>query len=71
MGKRGFSIFFIPESGGISSVQLYLSYGMVASLFLISLGSLGGLIYFAWDLSQMPKTNELLKETLELGHQKR
>ena len=47
MGKRGFSIFFIPESGGISSVQLYLSYGIVVSLFLIFLGSLGGVIYFA------------------------
>lgn len=51
-------------------MQLYLSYGMVASLLLIFLGSLGGTIYLAWDLSQMPKTNELLTETLELGHQK-
>ncbi|MEC7985782.1 MAG: M23 family metallopeptidase [Myxococcota bacterium] len=71
MGKRGFSIFFIPESGGISSVQLYLSYSMLISLSMISIAFFGGVVYLAWDLSQTTQTTALLEETLELGHQKR
>ncbi len=71
MGKRGFSIFFIPESGGISSIQLYLSYGMLVSLAMISVAGFAGVTYLAWDLSQTTKTSSLLNETLDLGHQKR
>lgn len=67
--NRGFTVFIIPESGGIPSVQLRLSYGMLLSVFLIGILSVVGTSYLVWDVSSDSQANNLLNENLRLSRQ--
>jgi len=70
MKKRGLTILYIPQRGG-RSIQLHLSYAMILLLGTILSSTAVGLMFLVWESIQIPKTNVLLQETLELGQNKR
>ena len=70
MKKRGLTILYIPQHSG-RSIQVHLSYAMILLLGTIICSTVIGLVFLIWESIQIPKTNALLQETLELGQDKR
>ena len=68
--KRGFTFLYIPNKQGKRSIQIHLSYLMSALLFAILLSSFVGVFFLVWESTQMPDTEELLSETLEISQNK-
>ena len=68
--KRGFTVLYIPNKQGKRSVQIHLSYLMSALLFTIISSSFVGVFFLVWESTQMPNTEELLSETLEISQNK-
>jgi murein DD-endopeptidase MepM/ murein hydrolase activator NlpD len=71
MSKKGLTILYIPQKQGKRSVQIHLSYIMAILISSILLFSGVGLSFLVWESAQVPDTNALLAETLELGQNKR
>ena len=71
MSKKGVTILYIPQKSGKRSTQIHLSYIMSALISAVLLASLTGVAFLVWESAQVPNTNALLNETLELGQQKR
>ena len=68
--KRGFTVLYIPNKQGSRSVQVHLSYLMSGMLLLILASSFVGIIFLVWESTQIPDTESLLAETLEIGQNK-
>jgi murein DD-endopeptidase MepM/ murein hydrolase activator NlpD len=69
--KKGFTLLYIPNKQGKRSVQIHLSYLMSTLLASILLASFVGVFFLVLESTQIPSTEELLAETLELGQNKR
>ena len=65
--KRGFTFLYIPSKQGKRSVQIHLSYLMSGLLFSILFASFVGIFFLVWESTQMPNTEKLLSETLEIS----
>lgn len=68
--KKGFTVLYIPNKQGKRSVQIHISYLMSALLLTITVSSFVGLFFLVWESTQMPNTEELLSETLEISQNK-
>lgn len=68
--KRGFTVLYIPNKQGKRSVQVHLSYLMSALLSAIVLSSFVGVFFLVWESTQMPNTEKILSETLEISQNK-
>lgn len=69
--RKGFTVLYIPNKQGKRSVQIHLSYFMSALLVSILMASFFGVFFLIWESTQIPNTEDLLAETLELGQNKR